>query len=81
MYPDIITKAETRFVAVELAGTYTRGMTCALSLLSLTWICSSLSVCVGIDWYSHSKSKPNVRIVLTIDHARYQAILKGMFTT
>lgn len=80
MYPDIITKAETRFVAVELAGTYTRGMTCALSRPSAD-LENSHGVCLGIDWYSHTKNKANVRIVLTVDHSRYQAILKGMFTT
>ena len=74
----MITKAESRFVAVELSGTYSRGMTC--TKLSRERLAAILNELKGIDWYNHLKKKPNVRMVLQIEHARYQSMLEGMFT-
>lgn len=56
--PDIVTRAETRHVAVELDGRLTRGATV-------------------VDWNGRLGGKPNARIVLEVDQARFGALIAG----
>jgi len=56
--PGIVTKAETRHVAVELHGALTRGAT-------------------FVDWDRRTGAEPNARIVMSVDHARFEALVAG----
>ena len=54
--PGIVAKAETRHVAIELAGALTRGATV-------------------VDWEGRLGNAPNARIVLNVDHGRFEALV------
>jgi len=54
--PGIVAKAETRHVAIELAGALTRGATV-------------------VDWEGRLGNAPNARIVLNVDHRRFEALV------
>ena len=54
--PDIVTRAETRHVAIELDGRLTRGATV-------------------VDWHGRLGGKPNARIVLDVDQARFGQLI------
>lgn len=54
--PDIVTRAETRHVGIELDGRLTRGATV-------------------VDWHGRLGGRPNARIVLEVDQARFGAMI------
>ncbi|MBB3226113.1 purine nucleosidase [Luteibacter sp. Sphag1AF] len=54
--PSIVTRAETRHVAIELDGRLTRGATV-------------------VDWHGRLGGKPNARIVLDVDQARFGELI------
>jgi purine nucleosidase len=54
----VVTKAETRHIAVELGGSLTRGAT-------------------YVDWDRRTGAEPNARIVVAVDHARFEALVAG----
>jgi purine nucleosidase len=56
--PDMVTRAETRHVAIELDGRLTRGATV-------------------VDWHGRLGGKPNARIVLEVDQARFGELIAG----
>ena len=54
--PDMVTRAETRHVAIELDGRLTRGATV-------------------VDWHKRLGGRPNARIVLDVDQARFGQLI------
>jgi len=56
--PTIVTRAETRHVAIELEGRLSRGATV-------------------VDWNHRLGGKPNARIVLEVDQARFGELIAG----
>jgi purine nucleosidase len=54
--PAMVTRAETRHVAIELDGRLTRGATV-------------------VDWHTRLGGKPNARIVLEVDQARFAKLV------
>ena len=56
--PAMVTRAETRHVAIELDGRLTRGATV-------------------VDWHGRLGGKPNARIILEVDQARFGQLIAG----
>jgi purine nucleosidase len=56
--PGMVTRAETRHVAVELDGRLTRGATV-------------------VDWHNRLGGRPNARIVLEVNQARFGDLVAG----